>query len=45
MTARVWSVQESLEVPFPPQTVYAALADVRRMTEWSRLAATLRAAA
>ncbi|WP_006606964.1 SRPBCC family protein [Streptomyces auratus] len=35
MTARVWSVQESLEVPFPPQTVYAALADVRRMTEWS----------
>ncbi|MBM4795762.1 SRPBCC family protein [Streptomyces sioyaensis] len=35
MTARVWSVEESLEVPFPPRTVYAALADVRRMTEWS----------
>jgi len=35
VTARVWSVQESLEVACPPQTVYAALADVRRMTEWS----------
>lgn len=35
MTARVWSVQQSLEIPLPPRTVYAALADVRRMTEWS----------
>ncbi|KOG44309.1 SRPBCC family protein [Streptomyces decoyicus] len=35
MTARVWSVEESLEVPLPPQAVYAALADIRRMKDWS----------
>lgn len=35
MTGRVWSVEESLEIPAPPQAVYAALADVRRMAEWS----------
>ncbi|WP_235467111.1 SRPBCC family protein [Streptomyces platensis] len=35
MTGRVWNVEESLEIPAPPQAVYAALADVRRMAEWS----------
>lgn len=35
MSAREWNVQQSLEIPLPPRTVYAALADVRRMTEWS----------
>ncbi|MEU8686649.1 SRPBCC family protein [Streptomyces sp. NPDC048611] len=35
MTGRIWSVEESLEIPVPPQDVYAALADVRRMKEWS----------
>ncbi|TJZ44554.1 SRPBCC family protein [Streptomyces piniterrae] len=33
--ARVWSVEESLEIPRPPDAVYAALADIRRMKEWS----------
>ncbi|MFE2227716.1 SRPBCC family protein [Streptomyces kronopolitis] len=35
MSPREWSVQQSLEIPLPPRTVYAALADVGRMPEWS----------
>ncbi|OZM80123.1 SRPBCC family protein [Pseudonocardia sp. MH-G8] len=29
------SIEESLLVPLPPQDVYAAISDVRRMREWS----------
>ncbi|WP_189925859.1 SRPBCC family protein [Kitasatospora xanthocidica] len=34
-TARIWDLAESLEMPVPPDVVYAAVADVRRMKEWS----------
>ncbi|MFF7704757.1 SRPBCC family protein [Streptomyces lydicus] len=33
--AREWDVTESLEVRCPPDAVYAALVDSRRMAEWS----------
>ncbi|AOP48221.1 SRPBCC family protein [Streptomyces lydicus] len=33
--AREWDVTESLEVRRPPAAVYTALADSRRMAEWS----------
>ncbi|MEU5211684.1 SRPBCC family protein [Streptomyces sp. NPDC020742] len=33
--AREWSAEESLEIAAPPDAVHAALADVRRMREWS----------
>ncbi|WP_432092896.1 SRPBCC family protein [Streptomyces sp. bgisy100] len=32
---RQWSVEESLWIGAPPQTVYSAVSDVRRMGEWS----------
>ncbi|MET8625196.1 SRPBCC family protein [Kitasatospora sp. NPDC004669] len=35
MTARAWSLEESLEMPVPPDAVYAAVADVRQMRDWS----------
>ncbi|MET7802081.1 SRPBCC family protein [Streptomyces decoyicus] len=28
-------MEESLEIPRPPRAVYAALADIRRMKDWS----------
>ncbi|MFF7249225.1 SRPBCC family protein [Embleya sp. NPDC008237] len=34
-SGRVWEIEESLTVPLPPEAVYAVVADVRRMKEWS----------
>ncbi|MFF7993272.1 SRPBCC family protein [Kitasatospora xanthocidica] len=33
--ARAWELAESLEMPVAPHVVYAAVADVRRMKDWS----------